>query len=170
MQRRIRDAVKKKKITKRARGHGRRRPAPRSHHRLGAGAIDRAGEARAAVVEVDSFSLEAYAERAWTDGPHGPGDEWTTLEACARNLPQREALQATRPAPPEGVVFRGTRCTRPGPRPGREFCTMWAAPPPAATASSIPIRIWPAPGSPPMTKLRVVALAGLPAPGLVSCS
>jgi hypothetical protein len=26
--------------------------------------IDRAGEARAAVVEVDSFSLEAYAERA----------------------------------------------------------------------------------------------------------
>ncbi len=65
VQRRIRDAVKKKKITKRA-------PAAMADDALRLGIItasereliDRAGEARAAVVEVDSFSLEAYAERA----------------------------------------------------------------------------------------------------------
>ena len=57
--------MKKKKITKRA------APAMADDAlRLGIitaserDLIDRAGEARAAVVEVDSFSLEAYAERA----------------------------------------------------------------------------------------------------------
>ena len=65
VQRRIRDAVKRKKITKRA-------PAAMADDALRLGIItasereliDRAGEARAAVVEVDSFTLEAYADRA----------------------------------------------------------------------------------------------------------